>query len=91
MMTVTASWRYPVKSMAGERVGSTELTKTVLVGDGVVQVYDRHGRLVTTARVDDVRWSRLLARCSRSIVTRGGEGYAQRSHSPGGHVRAPGS
>ena len=47
MMTVTAIWRYPVKSMAGERVGSTELTETGLVGDRVVQVYDRHGRVVT--------------------------------------------
>jgi uncharacterized protein YcbX len=46
-MTVTAIWRYPVKSMAGERVGSTELTETGLVGDRVVQVYDRHGRVVT--------------------------------------------
>ena len=36
MMTVTAIWRYPVKSMAGERVGSTELTETGLVGDRVV-------------------------------------------------------
>jgi uncharacterized protein YcbX len=47
MMTVTAIWRYPVKSMAGERVGSTELTETGLVGDRVVQVYDRHDRVVT--------------------------------------------
>src|SRR5437899_685283 len=47
MMTVTAIWRYPVKSMAGERVGSTALTETGLVGDRVVQVYDRHGRVVT--------------------------------------------
>ena len=47
MMTVTAIWRYPVKSMAGERVGSTELTETGLAGDRVVQVYDRQGRVVT--------------------------------------------
>ena len=50
MMTVTASWRYPVKSMAGERVGSTVLTETGLVGDRVVQVYDRHGRIATARR-----------------------------------------
>src|SRR6266487_5235268 len=47
MMKVTAIWRYPVKSMAGERVGSTKLTETGLVGDRVGQVYDRHGRVVT--------------------------------------------
>jgi MOSC domain-containing protein len=46
-MTVTTIWRYPVNSMAGERLQSTELTVTGLVGDRVVQVYDRHGRVVT--------------------------------------------
>jgi len=46
-MTVTAIWRYPVKSMAGEQMTSAELTATGLVGDRVVQVYDRHGRIVT--------------------------------------------
>jgi hypothetical protein len=47
MMTVTALWRYPVKSMGGERLESAELTETGLAGDRVVQVYDRHGRVVT--------------------------------------------
>jgi uncharacterized protein YcbX len=46
-MTVTAIWRYPVKSMAGEHVTSTQLTSTGLVGDRVVQVFDRRGRMVT--------------------------------------------
>ena len=46
-MTVTTIWRYPVKSMAGERLQSTELTVTGLVGDRVVQVYDRRDRMVT--------------------------------------------
>ena len=50
MMTVTTIWRYPVKSMAGERLRSTELTVTGLVGDRVVQVYDRHDRIVTARR-----------------------------------------
>ena len=47
MMTVTTIWRYPVKSMAGERLLSTELTETGLVGDRVLQIYDRHGRVAT--------------------------------------------
>ena len=47
MITVTALWRYPVKSMAGEPLGSAELTETGAVGDRVVQVYDRRGRVVT--------------------------------------------
>ena len=46
-MKIAAIWRYPVKSMAGERLGSVELTRTGFVGDRVVQVYDRHGRVVT--------------------------------------------
>jgi uncharacterized protein YcbX len=46
-MTITTMWRYPVKSMAGERVRSTQLTNTGLLGDRVVQVYDRRGRIIT--------------------------------------------
>ena len=37
MMTVTTIWRYPIKSMAGERLPSTELTLSGVVGDRVVQ------------------------------------------------------
>jgi uncharacterized protein len=46
-MRVGAIWRYPVKSMAGERLSRGELTSGGLVGDRVVQVYDRRGRVVT--------------------------------------------
>lgn len=46
-MTLTAIWRYPVKSMAGERLAVAEMTATGLAGDRVVQVYDRHHRVVT--------------------------------------------
>ena len=46
-MTVTAIWRYPVKSMAGERLKLADVTWMGLSGDRVVQVYDRHGRIVT--------------------------------------------
>ena len=46
-MTVTGIWRYPVKSMAGEQLRSTQLTSTGLVGDRIVQVYDRRGQVVT--------------------------------------------
>jgi MOSC domain-containing protein len=46
-MRVTAIWRYPVKSMAGERLRVAEITGTGLAGDRVVQVYDRHGRIAT--------------------------------------------
>ena len=46
-MKVMAIWRYPVKSMSGERVSSAHLTRAGVVGDRVVQVYDRRGRVVT--------------------------------------------
>jgi uncharacterized protein YcbX len=49
-MRVAAIWRYPVKSMAGERLTRVEMTGTGLLGDRVVQVYDRHGRIVTARR-----------------------------------------
>jgi uncharacterized protein YcbX len=46
-MRVTAIWRYPVKSMAGERLRAAEMTGTGLTGDRVVKVNDRHGRIAT--------------------------------------------
>jgi uncharacterized protein YcbX len=49
-MKVAAVWRYPVKSMAGERVDSISIDSSGLAGDRVVQVYNRSGRLVTARR-----------------------------------------
>ncbi len=49
-MHVAALWRYPVKSMAGERLAAAEVTAMGLPGDRVVQVYDRRGRMVTARR-----------------------------------------
>lgn len=49
-MKVAAIWRYPVKSMAGERLDSTVIDANGLDGDRVVQVYDRRGRLVTARK-----------------------------------------
>jgi uncharacterized protein len=46
-MRVAAIWRYPVKSMAGERLSRAEITSAGLAGDRVVQVHDRRGRIVT--------------------------------------------
>jgi uncharacterized protein YcbX len=44
---IAAIWRYPIKSMAGERLDSMLVDANGLMGDRVVQVYDRRGRLVT--------------------------------------------
>ncbi len=49
-MRVAAIWRYPVKSMAGERLAGAAVTDAGIVGDRVVQVYDGRGRIVTARR-----------------------------------------
>jgi uncharacterized protein YcbX len=46
-MYLTELWRYPVKSMAGERLDGATLGPLGLHGDRIVQVYDGRGRLVT--------------------------------------------
>lgn len=46
-MHVAELWRYPVKSLAGERLEVAELGPGGLVGDRLVQVYDARGRVVT--------------------------------------------
>jgi uncharacterized protein YcbX len=40
-------WRYPVKSMRGERLERASLARSGLAGDRVVQVYAADGRVVT--------------------------------------------
>lgn len=49
-LKVAAIWRYPIKSMAGERVDSISIDASGLAGDRVVQVYDRSGRIVTARK-----------------------------------------
>jgi len=46
-MYLSEIWRYPVKSMAGERLDRATVGPLGLHGDRVVQVYDGRGRLVT--------------------------------------------
>jgi uncharacterized protein YcbX len=46
-MHLSEIWRYPVKSMAGERLDRVTVGPLGLHGDRVVQVYDGRGRLVT--------------------------------------------
>jgi hypothetical protein len=46
-MHVAELWRYPVKSMAGERVREARLTPLGLDGDRVVHVENARGRVVT--------------------------------------------
>ncbi len=46
-MHLAEIWRYPVKSMAGERLDRATVGPLGLHGDRLVQVYDGRGRLVT--------------------------------------------
>src|SRR2546427_7063241 len=47
MMRVAELWRYPVKSLAGERLERAELTVGGITGDRVVHVRDARGRGIT--------------------------------------------
>jgi hypothetical protein len=46
-MRVAEIWRYPVKSMAGERLSTAELSGVGVSGDRLVLVRDGRGRIVT--------------------------------------------
>lgn len=46
-MHVAELWRYPVKSMAGERLPATDLTPEGVPGDRLVYVVDRRGEIVS--------------------------------------------
>src|SRR2546428_1995535 len=48
MMRVAELWRYPVKSLAGERLERAELTVEGIAGDRVVHVRDARGRVITS-------------------------------------------
>ena len=46
-MRLAEIWRYPVKSMAGERLAAAQLRKDGIEGDRVVQAWDARGRILT--------------------------------------------
>jgi uncharacterized protein len=46
-MWVAELWRYPVKSMAGERLDRADLLSDGIAGDRVVHVQDSRGRVMT--------------------------------------------
>ena len=52
-MTIHELWRYPVKSMAGERLARAWVTKTGIDGDRVVHVRDSAGRVLTDAEAHE--------------------------------------
>ena len=46
-MRVAEIWRYPVKSLGGERLDRAAVTRNGIVGDRIVHVRDGRGRVVT--------------------------------------------
>jgi uncharacterized protein YcbX len=46
-MRVAELWRYPVKSLGGERLDRAEVSTNGIAGDRVVHVRNAHGRVVT--------------------------------------------
>lgn len=47
-MWIAEIWRYPVKSMAGERVASAEIRADGIAGDRLVHVRDHRGHVLTS-------------------------------------------
>ncbi len=47
-MTVTEIWRYPVKTMAGEKMERATIGPLGIEGDRVVHVEDASGRVITS-------------------------------------------
>ena len=47
-MKVTEIWRYPVKTMAGEKLQRVRLGPLGIEGDRVVHVEDAHQRVITS-------------------------------------------
>ncbi len=47
-MRVTEIWRYPVKTMAGERLDRVSIGSLGIQGDRIVHIEDAHGRVITS-------------------------------------------
>ena len=47
-MKVAEIWRYPVKTMAGEKLQRARLGPLGIEGDRIVHVEDAHGRVITS-------------------------------------------
>jgi len=57
---VASLWRYPVKSMAGEELDTTEVTELGLVGDRAYALVDADDQRVATAK-NPRKWPHLFA------------------------------
>lgn len=70
---VQALWRYPVKSMLGERLQQLEVDRRGVVGDRAYALWDPQAQRVASAK-NPRRWAELLAYRARYLgETRSGE------------------
>src|SRR5581483_5764525 len=65
--TIAELWRYPVKSMGGERVEESEVTEAGLVGDRAYAVVDAESGKVGSAKHPRL-WGQLL-QCQARYVS----------------------
>lgn len=56
---IVSLWRYPVKSMLGERLEAVELTPTGLLGDRAYALWDLQTQRIASAK-NPKKWSKLL-------------------------------
>jgi len=77
-MWIEAIWRYPVKSMAGERLDEADLGRLGVPGDRVAYVIDERGETVS-ARTRP----RLLGLCG-GLDDRRADGRRRSARCPGG-------
>jgi len=63
--TITAIWRYPVKSMLGEELNAVDITRHGLAGDRVFAVIDRETGKVASAK-HPKKWGRLFECLART-------------------------
>ena len=64
--TIAELWRYPVKSMQGERVEASEVTETGLAGDRAYAVVDEESGKVGSAKHPRL-WGKLLQCRARNL------------------------
>lgn len=83
VMSVAGLYRYPVKSMLGERLGAVDVTGRGLVGDRGLAVVDRDGRIGSVKHPR--KWGPLLACRARvaapgavAVTVPGGDRYDAR-------------
>ena len=66
-MTVTALYRYPVKSMLGESLSHATLTERGVLGDRAYAVLDTETNMVASAKVPK-RWAAILGFSARFVT-----------------------